>query len=145
MFEKSWKEETEHAEKLIDYVIKRGGSVEVPNINKPGYDNKWSSMDACKIVEFVLNLEKSVHEELLKVHKCGGGENVKDNVEDPHLQDFIEENYLGEQVDANKELADLLTKLERTTKHMNMDGSSKYMCDGLGLHIIDKEIAAKFA
>lgn len=56
------------------------------------------------------------------------------------MQDFIEAEYLGEQVDANKELADLLTKLERTTK--GTDGKS--MCDGLGLHIIDKEILAKY-
>lgn len=56
------------------------------------------------------------------------------------MQDFIEGEYLGEQVDANKELADLLTKLERTTKNP-ADGKS--LCDGLGLHIIDKEILAK--
>jgi hypothetical protein len=52
---------------------------------------------------------------------------------------------LTEQVDANKELADLLTKLERTTMHRNADGSKVALCDGLGLHIIDNELNAKFS
>ena len=60
------------------------------------------------------------------------------------LQDFIESEYLTEQVDANKELADLLTKLERTTLHRNADGSKMSLCDGLGLHMIDNELNAKF-
>ena len=51
---------------------------------------------------------------------------------------------MTEQVDANKELADLLTKLERTTMHRNADGSKVALCDGLGLHIIDNELNAKF-
>ena len=33
MFEHSWKEETEHAEKFIDYSIKRGGRVVTPTIS----------------------------------------------------------------------------------------------------------------
>ena len=32
MFEHSWKEEIEHAEKLIRYVIKRGGTVSTPAV-----------------------------------------------------------------------------------------------------------------
>jgi len=47
---------------------------------------------------------------------------------------------LKEQVEANKELADLLTKLERTTRHINSDGTVVYLCDGLGLHQIDREL-----
>jgi len=41
---------------------------------------------------------------------------------------FIEREYLAEQVTAEKEVGDLLTKMKRT-------GS-----EGLGLHIIDKEL-----
>ena len=32
MFENSWKEELGHAEKFVEYVTKRGGSVVIPNI-----------------------------------------------------------------------------------------------------------------
>lgn len=100
-------------------------------------------MNVCEIVNVVLGLEMSVHDSLLNLHKCAGGANTMQG-EDPHLQDFLEEHYLAEQIDANKELADLLTKLERTTVHVNADGTKVSLCDGLGLHIIDKELAAKF-
>ena len=33
MFEHSWKEEIEHAEKLISYVLKRGGNVNTPSVS----------------------------------------------------------------------------------------------------------------
>jgi hypothetical protein len=52
---------------------------------------------------------------------------------------------LSEQVEANKELADLLTKIERTTLHRGADGKNAPLCDGLGLHIIDQELSAKFS
>lgn len=46
---------------------------------------------------------------------------------DAHLCDFLESEYLTEQVDGIKEIGDLVTKIKRAG-------------DGLGLHIIDKEI-----
>ena len=61
------------------------------------------------------------------------------------MQDFIEAEYLTEQVDANKELADLLTRLERATMHRNADGTKVFLCDGLGLHMIDNELNSKFS
>lgn len=33
MMKESWKEELEHAEKLIDYLVLRGGNVTIPMIN----------------------------------------------------------------------------------------------------------------
>ena len=48
-------------------------------------------------------------------------------------------------MEANKELADLLTKIERTTLHRGADGKNAPLCDGLGLHIIDQELSAKFS
>ena len=46
---------------------------------------------------------------------------------DAHLCDFLESEYLTEQVDGIKEIGDLVTKMKRAG-------------DGLGLHVIDKEI-----
>ena len=43
------------------------------------------------------------------------------------MTDFVEGEFLKEQVEAEKEIGDLLTKMQRAG-------------DGLGLHIIDKEL-----
>jgi ferritin len=61
------------------------------------------------------------------------------------LQDFLEGEYLKEQVEANKELSDLLTRLERATTHLKSDGKITYLCDGLGLHHMDQELQKKFS
>ena len=75
-------------------------------------------MDA---VEASLELEQKVHKHLLELHK------VADSHGDAQLTDFIEGEYLTEQVEAEKELSDLITKMKRAG-------------DGLGLHVIDKEL-----
>ncbi len=82
-FEKNWKEELEHAEGLIKYVIKRGGVVSTPAISAPINDTNWQTMNVCQIVNTVLGLEMKVHESLLAVHKCASGEGV--GGEDPHV------------------------------------------------------------
>merc|ERR1719431_2433530 len=47
---------------------------------------------------------------------------------DAHLCDFLESEYLNEQVDSIKEIADMITKIKRAG-------------DGLGLHLMDKEMS----
>jgi len=42
------------------------------------------------------------------------------------------------------ELVNLLTKIERTTLHRGSDGTNVALCDGLGLHMIDNELYAKY-
>lgn len=52
---------------------------------------------------------------------------LADEMKDPHLCDFIETEFLGEQVDGIKALADLITQFER--------------CEGeLGSFIFDKYV-----
>ena len=46
---------------------------------------------------------------------------------DAQLTDFLEGEFLKEQVEAIKEISDLITRMKRAG-------------DGLGLHIIDKEL-----
>jgi len=137
MFRHSYSEELEHGNKLIEYGTLRGAKVATPAISKPD-DAKWQSMNACQMISHALELEKKVNDKLLKFHDCG------DSPKDPQLQDFLEAEYLKEQVDANKELADLITRMERATAHMNPDGKIIALCDGLGLHTIDDELAKKF-
>jgi len=73
-------------------------------------------------LECQLELEKSVHNTLLELHKVAGAHG------DAQLTDFIEGDYLKEQVEVEKEVGDLITKVKRV-------GS-----EGIGLHIIDKEL-----
>ena len=141
MFEHSWKEEIGHGQKLIEYGLMRGSKMETPSVSKPD-DKKWEKMNACEIVSHALDMEKSINAHLLQVHKCGDGDKVSNN--DPQLQDFIEGDFLNEQVKGAKELSDLLSRLERTTMHVNSNGEKKPLCDGLGLHIIDQELAKKY-
>merc|ERR1712113_518703 len=56
-------------------------------------------------IEASLDLEKKVHEALLDLHK------VADSHGDAQLTDFIEGEYLKEQVEAQKEIGDLITKM----------------------------------
>ena len=81
---------------------------------------EWNS--AAHAIECQLELEQTVHKALIELHKVADGHG------DAQLCDFIESEYLAEQVTAEKEVGDLLTKMKRT-------GS-----EGLGLHIIDKEL-----
>merc|ERR1711892_525333 len=117
-FREASKEEKEHAETLIDYQNMRGGRVVFREIAKPTCDEWGTALEA---TEASLELEKTVNESLLNVHK------MADSHADAQLTDFIEGTYLKEQVEAIKEIADLVTKMKRAG-------------DGLGLHIIDKEL-----
>merc|ERR1711955_137125 len=119
-FKEASTEERDHAMKLIDYQTMRGGRVVFREIAKPSMDEWGTALEA---VEATLELERTVNESLLTMHKTAGDNN------DAQMTDFLEGTYLGEQVEAIKEIADLITKMKRAG-------------DGLGLHIIDKELQA---
>ena len=68
-------------------------------------------------------------EHILKFHQ-GNDEKTYANPfiqSDAQLTDFLEGEFLKEQVEAIKEISDLITRMKRAG-------------DGLGLHIIDKEL-----
>merc|ERR1712241_887354 len=117
-FHANSEEERDHAMKLIKYQNMRGGRVVFQDVAKAKTDDWISALSA---VEASLELEKKVHESLLEMHK------VADSHGDAQLTDFIEGEYLKEQVEAQKEIGDLITKMKRAG-------------DALGLHIIDKEL-----
>ena len=54
------------------------------------------------------------------------------------LQDYLESNFLHSQMVDNKELADMIRRLERATLS---DSTQSSTCDGLGLHQIDQELS----
>jgi ferritin heavy chain len=114
-------EEREHAEKFMKYLNSRGGRIVLKDIKRPDNDEWGTGLNA---LQTALNLEKQVNASLLSLHAVASTHN------DPHLSNFIEEEFLTEQVEAIKELGDHVTKLNRA-------GS------GLGEYLYDKELQSK--
>jgi len=117
-FQEASKEETEHADKLIDYQTMRGGRVVFRDIAKPNRDEWGTALEA---MEASLELEKTVNQSLLDMHK------VASEHGDNHFTSFLEGEFLKEQVEASKEISGLITKMKRAG-------------DGLGLHLLDKDL-----
>ena len=103
-FKKSSDEELEHAEKLMKYQNQRGGRIVLQDLKRPEKDEWGSGLDA---MQAALALEKTVNQSLLDLHK------VAEKHDDPQMQDFLEQNYLHEQVEAIKELGDYVTNLKK--------------------------------
>jgi len=119
-FRKSSEEEREHAEKLMKFQNQRGGRVVLQDIKKPDRDEWGSGLDAMQVA---LGLEKSVNQALLDLHAVATAHN------DAQMTDFIEGQYLQEQVKAIKEIGDHITNLKRV-------GS------GLGEYMFDKNLSS---
>lgn len=119
-FRKEAEEERSHALKFVDYLVKRGGVAKFSDIRAP--TTVWNS--ARQILEAALDLEKAVNTSLLKLHA------LADETNDPHLADFIEEQFLDDQVESLKEIADLITQLDRCGN------------EGLGLYLFDQKLSS---
>merc|ERR1711994_1203306 len=118
-FKKNSDEERDHGEKFIQYQNRRGGKVVFQDIAKPTTMERGTPLDA---MQAALELQKTVNESLLKLHVAAG------NNGDAHLCDFLEANYLDEQVEGIKDIGDMITKLKRVG-------------DGLGVHLYNKDHA----
>ena len=108
-FKKSSNEEREHAHKLIEYQNKRGGIVEfydIKNCNLNFLKNKDKN-DVLLSFEKALEMEQIVYKSLLNVH------DIADKQNDPQFADFIEGEYLEEQVSALNEISKYVTQLKR--------------------------------
>lgn len=110
-FKESSEEEREHAEKLIKYQNIRGGRVVLHPITSPPSEFEHSEKgDALYAMELALSLEKLTNEKLLHVHS------VADRNNDPQLADFIESEFLYEQVKSIKKIAEYVTQLRLVGK-----------------------------
>jgi ferritin heavy chain len=114
-FLESAKEEQEHAGKFIKYITQRGGRLQLKGIDVPEKTEFASGLEA---VEYALDLEKKVNQALLDLHKVGASH------DDAHLTDYLEGEFLGEQVEAIKKLSDYVTNLRR-----NGPGLGEYLFD----------------
>lgn len=117
--QKQSEEEREHAEKFIKYLNLRGGRYVPSNIPEPEDHVFSSALDA---METALKMEINVNHALLKIHK------VASDADDAQLCDYLESNYLEEQVESINEIAKVVRKLMRTGP-------------GLGEYMVDKEMA----
>eukprot|EP00921_Rhytidocystis_pertsovi_P014108 GHVQ01022967.1.p1 GENE.GHVQ01022967.1~~GHVQ01022967.1.p1 ORF type:complete len:172 (+),score=20.65 GHVQ01022967.1:130-645(+) len=116
-FKKASDEEREHAEKLMKFQNQRGGRIVLQNIQKPERDEWGTGLDA---MQAALALEKNVNQSLLDLHK------VAETHQDAQFADFIEGNYLTEQVESIKEICGHIANLKRVGP-------------GLGEYMFDKE------
>jgi len=117
-FKNNSSEEREHAEKLMAFQNKRGGRIVLQDIKKPDRDEWGCGLDAMQVA---LGLEKSVNQSLLDLHK------VADSHQDAQMTDFLEGEFLKEQVDAIKDIGDKISNLKRVGA-------------GLGEYMFDKEL-----
>nr|ABA55730.1 ferritin [Periserrula leucophryna] len=117
-FKKASEEEREHAEKFMKYQNMRGGRIVLQDIKKPERDEWGTGLEAMQAAHA---LEKHVNQSLLDLHKLADGH------DDGQLTDFLEGEYLKEQVEAIKEISDHITQLKRVGP-------------GLGEYMYDKEL-----
>ncbi|XP_043477568.1 soma ferritin-like [Leptopilina heterotoma] len=111
-------EERDHAMKFMDYQNKRGGSIRLMDVSAPPKHEWGTAKDA---MSEALALEKRVNENLLRLHAIASNHN------DAHFMDFLEGEYLTEQVDSIRAIAAHVTNLERVG-------------EGLGVFVFDKEL-----
>lgn len=100
---------------LMKYQNSRGGRIVLQDIKAP--DVEWPTH--VKSLEDALALERKVNESLLDLHKVGAKH------EDAHLCDYLESEFLNEQVESINEISKLLTNAKRCG-------------DGLGIFQFDK-------
>lgn len=122
-FKKQSNEEKSHAEEFIKYQGLRGGIVRFDIIEKPNDFINHNQMniksDLQMAFEYALNLEQEVYQNLLNLHKLSEEKN------DPSFCDYLEGNFLNEQLDAINELSIYIGQL------------SKIKFDGFGLFQFD--------
>ncbi|KAH0635129.1 hypothetical protein KY284_037915 [Solanum tuberosum] len=110
-FKESSEEEKEHAEKLMHYQNIRGGRVKLHSIMMPPSEfDHVDKGDALYAMELALSLEKLTKEKLLTLHS------VADRNNDSEMQEFVEREFLAEQVEAIKKIAEYVSQLRRVGK-----------------------------
>ncbi|XP_019762844.2 soma ferritin-like [Dendroctonus ponderosae] len=110
--------ERDHAHLLMDYQNSRGGRIALKAIEAPGRQ-EWDTPQ--EAMQDALELEKRVNESLLQLHSVASGHM------DVNLCDYLETNFLQEQVTSIKEIADYVTNLKRVG-------------EGLGVVVFDNKL-----
>lgn len=105
-FNKASLEEREHANKLMEYQNLRGGVVQLGSIT-PFQIELQKPNDIIESFIIALKMEKNINQHLLNLHKTATNE------DDPQFCDYLESEYLKEQVDSISEISKIISVLER--------------------------------
>ena len=97
-FNKASLEEREHADKLMNYQSMRGGIVKLSSID-PLTIELDKSNDIIEAFQIALELEKTINNDLLELHK------IADEEGDPQFCDYLEGEFLKEQVESISEIS----------------------------------------
>ncbi|KAG5854683.1 ferritin, lower subunit-like [Anguilla rostrata] len=98
--------ERKQAESLLGYQNMRGGRILLQTIAKPSREDWKGGLDA---MTFSLEYQKSLNQSLLELH------NMANSHTDPHLCDFLEQDFLSDSHDVIKQLGDYVGSLTRLT------------------------------
>ena len=104
-FNRASLEEREHADKLMRYQTKRGGIVNLYPLAVPEL-NLEKENEVRRSFDLALELEESVNRQLIKLHK------VAEECGDAQFSDFLEGEFLEEQVEAIAELTRYVSQLK---------------------------------
>ncbi|XP_066942217.1 ferritin-like [Macrobrachium rosenbergii] len=117
-FKESSAREKEHAEKLMQYQNKRGGRVVFQPVPAPPKRDWGTAMEA---LQSALDIEKQLNQAFLDILKEAEGKG------DPHLDEFIEEEFLEGKVEVIEKLGHMTMQLKRAGP------------TGLGEYLFDKD------
>ncbi|XP_028401624.1 soma ferritin-like [Dendronephthya gigantea] len=104
-FKEMAEEEHEHAQIFMKYQNKRGGKIRLNSIPSPCNDGYWGN--GTEAMKSALRLEQLINEHLINLHSLG-----EEKAESQFL-DFLESNFLGEQVDSIKEISNYVHILRK--------------------------------
>lgn len=103
-FNRASLEERDHADKLMRYQCQRGGKVVFSPIQVPEMQLEKKT-EVKKSFELALELEESVNKKLIELHK------VAETEEDAQFADYLEGEFLEEQVEAIADLSRVVSQL----------------------------------
>ena len=118
-FKESSHEESEHAEKFIEYQNIRGGIVSIEGIDHPDIsiliDSKSDTSIVYNAFQFALELEQSIYKKILHISNI---------TNDPGLEDFLDD-FIKEQIEGQYQLGIKIKQLE----HIGKDGHGLWHFD----------------
>lgn len=106
-FGKQALEEREHADKFMNYQNMRGGKVLLNSLSPVIIDNDLNSNYVLDLFKMGLKLERDINYHLLNLHKTADAE------ADPQFTDYLEGEFLKEQVESIYEFGKIISQLEK--------------------------------
>eukprot|EP00112_Aurelia_sp_Birch-Aquarium-sp1_P007574 Seg1826.7 transcript_id=Seg1826.7/GoldUCD/mRNA.D3Y31 product=Ferritin protein_id=Seg1826.7/GoldUCD/D3Y31 len=125
----SAQDELKHAQKLMEYQILRGAHVKLLDIEAP--DNRIFHC-ALEAMQYIYDLEFNITQNIEDLWK------ESDGLQDMHLQDFIETNYIPEQYESMKKIQNYIGTLKRMADCGPFSETSGGCCGKLAEFQFDK-------